>query len=686
MEAAEKIVVKPLGAGCEVGRSCIHLKYKEKELLLDCGVHPAYTGVASLPFLDLIDLEKIDAVLITHFHLDHAAALPFLTEKTAFRGKVYMTYPTKAILKWLLNDYIRVINSSSDQDFYSEADLENCYNKIIPVDYHQQFRVDGIRVTALNAGHVLGAAMFLIEIENSKLLYTGDFSREEDRHLKAAESPGCKLDALITESTYGVQCHLPRVEREARFTSVVSSVVERGGRCLLPVFALGRAQELLLILEEYWEANPHLQKIPVYHVSALARRCMTVYQAYINMMNDRIQRISLHRNPFEFKYILNLKDTQSFRDTGPCVMMASPGMLQSGFSRELFERWCTDRRNGVVVSGYCVEGTLAKDILSEPKEVESSRGGSLRLNMSVEYISFSAHADYTQNSQFIDECRPDNLFFVHGEQNEMMRLRNSIQIRNEKQGVEMVLYTLRNGEEGSFEVSKINEAIVYTDKELFDGIIVDDNGLRIHDRAQLGECPFKELRLRQKQQIPFNSKFTLLKQLLLTEYDARVDSVSRDGADSGAGSTDGIVGLDCADGTGSADRHSVDGAGDAPGQRVRVGNILIYQEDESVVMEWECSYTDDVIAMAVANTIRNIGQSVKSIRLSKNDRVGTLLDVLSGYYREVHREEASLLVRWKDKEARIADVTTANSPVVGNDEALVGRVTDILRKVDSIFE
>lgn len=552
----EKIIIKPLGAGNEVGRSCIHVKYGNKELLLDCGVHPAYTGVSSLPFLDLVDLSKIDAILVTHFHLDHAAALPFLTEKTNFKGKVFMTHPTKAILRWLLNDYIRVINSSSEQDFYSEQDLENCYNRITPIDYHQQINLDGIKFSALNAGHVLGAAMFLLHFGKSTMLYTGDFSREEDRHLKAAESPGCELDALITEATYGVQCHIPREERESRFTTVVSDVVERGGKCLLPVFALGRAQELLLILEEFWEANKHLQNIPIYYISALARRCMTVYQTYINMMNERIQKISLTRNPFDFKYVRSLKDIGSgrgrgynkekdfYRDykmdnsgnnnyggnnygnnnyggnnfggnnyggnianystphnnnttnipnddeslpDGPCVVMASPGMLQSGCSRELFEKSCQDPKNGVVIPGYCVEGTLAKEILSEPKEIESCKGGMLKLNMSVEYISFSAHVDYTQNSQFIDECKPKNLFFVHGEMNEMMRLKNTINIKNEKNNVEMKLFALRNGEEGSFEVLKDDTAKIYSDKEEFKAILISGDDLRIVDCDDLGD-------------------------------------------------------------------------------------------------------------------------------------------------------------------------------------------------------
>lgn len=141
---------------------------------------------------------------------------------------------------------------------------------------------------------------------------------------------------------------------------LVRDIVLRGGRCLLPVFASGRAQELLLILDEYWEAHPELQKYPIYYASALANKCMGVYQTYINMMNARIRRQFPLHNPFKFKHIVNLKSREHFEDVGPCVMMASPGMLQSGLSRELFEAWCTNEKNGVIIPGYSVEGTLAK--------------------------------------------------------------------------------------------------------------------------------------------------------------------------------------------------------------------------------------------------------------------------------------------------------------------------------------
>jgi cleavage and polyadenylation specificity factor subunit 3 len=136
---------------------------------LDCGIHPGLSGFSGLPFFDEIDPSTIDVLLITHFHLDHAAGLPYFTERTSFRGRVFMTHPTKAIFKWLLSDYVKVSNVGANEMLYDEAQLSSCYDKIETVDYHQEMNVDGIKFTAYNAGHVLGAAMFLIEIAGIKV-------------------------------------------------------------------------------------------------------------------------------------------------------------------------------------------------------------------------------------------------------------------------------------------------------------------------------------------------------------------------------------------------------------------------------------------------------------------------------------------------------------------------------------
>ncbi len=291
--------------------------------------------------------------------------------------------------------------------------------------------------------------MFLIEIAGLKILFTGDYSRENDRHLIPAEVPkNVKIDILITESTYGIASHVPRLEREAALMKSITGILNRGGRALLPVFALGRAQELLLILDEYWGKHPEYQKIPIYYASNLARKCMVVYQTYIGAMNDNIKRLFRERmseaeagngdiskgGPWDFKYIRSLKSLERFDDVGGCVMLASPGMMQSGVSRELLERWAPDQKNGVVITGYSVEGTMAKQIMNEPDSINAimSRGtaggaGARRgaaagregeqvmipRRCSVQEFSFAAHVDGPENREFIEEINASVVVSFH---------------------------------------------------------------------------------------------------------------------------------------------------------------------------------------------------------------------------------------------------------------------------------
>ncbi|CAN0263384.1 unnamed protein product [Pylaiella littoralis] len=426
-EDHETMRIMPIGAGNEVGRSCIILKYMGKTIMLDCGIHPGYNGIAALPFFDAIDPSEIDLLLVTHFHLDHAASLPYLTEKTGFKGRVFCTHPTKAVMRMLLADYIRLVNVHTEDILYDEKDLNRCIDKIELVDYHQVLEHEGIKFWCYNAGHVLGAAMFMIEIAGVHVLYTGDYSMEADRHLMAAEMPSTSPDVLIVESTYGTQVHEPREERESRFVGTVSKTVKKGGRCLIPVFALGRAQELLLVLDEYWQQHRELHHIPIYYASRLASKAIRVYQTYINMMNEHIRQQMDVANPFKFQHITNLKSIDQFDDSGPSVVMASPGMLQSGVSRMLFDRWCTDDKNSVLIPGYSVEGTLAKKLLSMPDEVQGMDGRIRQRRCEVEYISFSAHVDFIQNKGFIDGVQPANVILVHGEETGMLRLKTELE-------------------------------------------------------------------------------------------------------------------------------------------------------------------------------------------------------------------------------------------------------------------
>jgi cleavage and polyadenylation specificity factor subunit 3 len=371
------------------------------------------------------------------FHVDHAASLPYVLAKTNFQGRVFMTHPTKAIYKWLIQDSVRVGNMSSSAEtkvqMYTEADHLNTFSQIEAIDFYTTHTISGIRITPYPAGHVLGAAMFLIEIAGLKTLFTGDYSREDDRHLVSASVPkDIKIDVLITESTFGISTHVPRVQRETQLMKSITDILNRGGRALLPVFALGRAQELLLILDEYWAKHPDYQKIPIYYNSSLARKCMVVYQTYISAMNDNIKRLFRERmaeaeqagdvgrgGPWDFRFVRALKNLERFDDMGGCVMLASPGMLQSGISRELLERWAPDPRNGVVITGYSVEGTMAKQIVHEPDHIPAitqratnttrrpgqKEGEQLMIprRCTVQEFSFAAHVDGKENMDFVQE-------------------------------------------------------------------------------------------------------------------------------------------------------------------------------------------------------------------------------------------------------------------------------------------
>ncbi|KAK9813025.1 hypothetical protein WJX72_007682 [[Myrmecia] bisecta] len=431
----------PLGAGQEVGRSCMILRYRGKSVMLDCGIHPGFAGTESLPFFDAVDMDQIDVALITHFHLDHCAALPYLVGHTNFKGRIFMTHPTKAIYGTLLKDFVKVSRGSQDEALYKDKDLDASMERTEVMDFHQTIDIDGIKVTAYRAGHVLGAAMFMVEIAGMRLLYTGDYSRLADRHLSAADVPEVKPHIVVVEATYGVSRHLPRDEREKRFVDKVRAILARGGRVLLPVVALGRAQEILLILEEYWQRNPEMHNVPIYQASGLARRAMSIYQTYIEMMNDDIKTAFQRSNPFVFKHIKHLKSPKELDDIGPCVVMATPSMLQSGLSRELFEAWVEDSRNGVIIADFAVQGTLAREILGEPDMVMRKDSQKVKLRMSVDAISFSAHADFPQTSEFIDLLKPPHVVLVHGEASEMMRLKKALQERAKNMSETRTLYT-----------------------------------------------------------------------------------------------------------------------------------------------------------------------------------------------------------------------------------------------------
>ncbi|KAM9175853.1 integrator complex subunit 11 [Mergus octosetaceus] len=426
-----EIKVTPLGAGQDVGRSCILVSIAGKNVMLDCGMHMGYNDDRRFPDFSYITqngrlTDFLDCVIISHFHLDHCGALPYFSEMVGYDGPIYMTHPTKAICPILLEDYRKItVDKKGETNFFTSQMIKDCMKKVVAVHLHQTVQVDEeLEIKAYYAGHVLGAAMFQIKVGCESVVYTGDYNMTPDRHLGAAWIDKCRPDLLITESTYATTIRDSKRCRERDFLKKVHETVERGGKVLIPVFALGRAQELCILLETFWERMN--LKAPIYFSTGLTEKANHYYKLFITWTNQKIRKTFVQRNMFEFKHIKAFD--RAFADNpGPMVVFATPGMLHAGQSLQIFRKWAGNEKNMVIMPGYCVQGTVGHKILSGQRKLEMEGRQILEVKMQVEYMSFSAHADAKGIMQLIRQAEPRNVLLVHGEAKKMEFLKQKIE-------------------------------------------------------------------------------------------------------------------------------------------------------------------------------------------------------------------------------------------------------------------
>ncbi|KAJ2823621.1 Integrator complex subunit 11, partial [Coemansia furcata] len=294
--------VVPLGAGQDVGRSCVLVTLGGKTIMFDCGMHMGYNDERRFPDFNYITTEgdftsRIDAVVITHFHLDHCGALPHFTEQRGYHGPIYMTPPTKAICPILLEDFRKVaIERKGETGFFTSQHIKDCMKKVVPLHLHETVWVDDeLELRAYYAGHVLGAAMVYARCGNESVVYTGDYNMTPDRHLGAAWIDKVRPDVLITETTYGTTIRDSKRSRERDFLEKVHRCVLRGGKVLIPCFALGRAQELCILIDSYWERMG--LTVPVYFSAGLTEKANRYYKLFINWTNQKVKESFVNRNP-----------------------------------------------------------------------------------------------------------------------------------------------------------------------------------------------------------------------------------------------------------------------------------------------------------------------------------------------------------------------------------------------------
>ncbi|XP_029520929.1 integrator complex subunit 11 isoform X2 [Oncorhynchus nerka] len=401
-----EIKVTPLGAGQDVGRSCILVSIGGKNIMLDCGMHMGFNDDRRFPDFSYITqqgrlTEFLDCVIISHFHLDHCGALPYMSEMVGYDGPIYMTHPTKAICPILLEDFRKItVDKKGETNFFTSQMIKDCMKKVVPLNLHQTVQVDDeLEIKAYYAGHVLGAAMVQIKVGSESVVYTGDYNMTPDRHLGAAWIDKCRPDVLISESTYATTIRDSKRCRERDFLKKVHETVERGGKVLIPVFALGRAQELCILLETFWERMN--MKAPIYFSTGLTEKANHYYKLFITWTNQKIRKTF--------------------------VVFATPGMLHAGQSLQIFKKWAGNEKNMIIMPGYCVQGTIGHKILNGQKKLEIENRQTLEVKLQVEYMSFSAHADAKGIMQLIRMAEPRNMLLVHGEAKKMEFLKDKIE-------------------------------------------------------------------------------------------------------------------------------------------------------------------------------------------------------------------------------------------------------------------
>ncbi|CAG6021878.1 unnamed protein product [Menidia menidia] len=433
-----EIKVTPLGAGQDVGRSCILVSIGGKNIMLDCGMHMGYNDDRRFPDFSYVTqngrlTDFLDCVIISHFHLDHCGALPYMSEMVGYDGPIYMTHPTKAICPILLEDFRKItVDKKGETNFFTSQMIKDCMKKVVPLNLHQTVQVDDeLEIKAYYAGHVLGAAMVHIKVGSESVVYTGDYNMTPDRHLghehvvcSAAWIDKCRPDILISESTYATTIRDSKRCRERDFLKKVHESIERGGKVLIPVFALGRAQELCILLETFWERMN--LKAPIYFSTGMTEKANHYYKLFITWTNQKIRKTFVQRNMFEFKHIKAFD--RSYADNpGPMVVFATPGMLHAGQSLQIFKKWAGNEKNMVIMPGYCVQGTIGHKILNGQRKLEVEGRATLEVKLQVEYMSFSAHADAKGIMQLIRMAEPRNVLLVHGEALKMEFLKGKIE-------------------------------------------------------------------------------------------------------------------------------------------------------------------------------------------------------------------------------------------------------------------
>ena len=434
--------IKFLGAAREVtGSKHLIITDSGKKILLDCGMFQGKGQETDAMNRNLgFDPGEIDYLMLSHAHIDHSGLIPYIY-KLGFRGNVICTHATRDLCSIMLADSGHI----QEQDMvthnkkrarkglpplepiYTKDDAIACMDTFISIPYKKIYPLDeNIRVTITNTGHLLGSGVINLEIKEkgklTRISFTGDIGRPQNRILQPPQAFP-QADILIAESTYGDRLHDERVVAEDQLLRVVNhTCVEKGGRLIIPSFSIGRAQELIYSLNNFY--NDHrLPRVDIYVDSPLAVNATDIFRMHPDCFNKEVQEVlEKDPDPFGFNnlyYIKSVDDSKKLNDIKkPCVIISASGMMEAGRIKHHLANNIENPRNTILVVGYCAAPTLGARILRGDKQV-SIFGTQYSVNASVERIeAFSGHADYKEMIDFLgcqDKRQLSGTYLVHGE-------------------------------------------------------------------------------------------------------------------------------------------------------------------------------------------------------------------------------------------------------------------------------
>lgn len=422
-----------LGGASEIGASSALVQVADQSVLIDCGVR--FRTDRALPDLEQLTGQSLDAILVTHAHSDHTGALPVVHE--AFpAAPIYMTPPTRGLVEILQRDAIKLMRLVGEREgdipLYTERQVEGMLGRVLPVHHDASFLIGDIRVTYLPASHILGASMIHLDTPAGSVLFSGDYSVAAQRTVPGLARPTLPVDLVITESTYGNRTHADRKLAEERLVRTIAEVVDKKGRVLIPAFAIGRAQEVLLVLREALRQG-RIPRVPIF-VDGMVRSVCGVYPLHERYLAPGVQRwMKSSGHPFfgaDVQAVADASERKQIVAGGPCVIISSSGMLSGGPSAFYAGEFAPNERDAILITGYQDEESPGRALLELAKNQGPRRlvvaGKEVEVRCRFEAYSLSAHADRMQMVGLIEALNPQAVALVHGDREAKEALAHSL--------------------------------------------------------------------------------------------------------------------------------------------------------------------------------------------------------------------------------------------------------------------